>query len=276
MKFGERLTAAMAECGQVCVGIDPHASLLASWGLPDTAEGVREFSLTVVRELAGQVPAVKPQSAFYERHGAAGISALEETLAACRDAGLISILDVKRGDIGSTMGGYADAYLRRGAPLEADAITVSPYLGAGSLTPAADLALENGKGLYVLTLTSNPEGASIQHAGEPGQSVARRILEWVGERNVSEMRDGRRVGSIGCVIGATVGSVPAELGLDLTSSGATFLAPGVGAQGGTVADLHEVFGANFGRVLASVSRSVLSAGPGGLAQAAKKVRKMFA
>ena len=144
MSFGERLTAAMRERGSVCVGIDPHASLLTSWGLPDSAAGVREFSLAVVEELAGTVAALKPQSAFFERHGSAGIAALEETLQACRQAGVISILDVKRGDIGSTMGGYADAYLRPGAPLEADAITVSPFLGAGSLDPAADLAIDHG------------------------------------------------------------------------------------------------------------------------------------
>lgn len=271
MNFGERLLGVMGERGQVCVGIDPHAALLASWGLPDTAAGVREFSLAVVEELAGSAAALKPQSAFYERHGAAGIAALEETLAACRELGVISILDVKRGDIGSTMGGYADAYLRPGAPLEADAITVSPFLGPGSLDPAADLALAGGKGLFVLTLTSNPEGLIVQHARNGGTAVAGEVLDWVRRTNVSGTWDGRRVGAIGCVIGATVGSVPRDLGLDLVGSGALCLAPGVGVQGGTAADLRVVFGAAYDRVLASVSRSVLAAGRGGLRAAADAV-----
>ena len=127
----------------------------------------------MVEELAGTAAALKPQSAFFERHGAAGIAALEEVLAACRDAGVLSILDVKRGDIGSTMTAYAEAYLRPGAPLEADAITASPYLGVGSLTPAIDLALTHGKGVFVLALTSNPEGATLQHA-RPGPSAPTR------------------------------------------------------------------------------------------------------
>lgn len=272
MSFGERLTAAMRERGSVCVGIDPHASLLTSWGLPDSAAGVREFSLAVVEELAGTVAALKPQSAFFERHGSAGIAALEETLQACRQAGVISILDVKRGDIGSTMGGYADAYLRPGAPLEADAITVSPFLGAGSLDPAADLAIDHGKGLYVLTLTSNPEGASVQHAVRDRLSVARSVMDWVTLRNSAEGPGDRRVGAIGCVIGATVGNAPSDLGLDLMGSGATFLAPGVGTQGGTASDLRKVFGDAFDRTLASVSRAVLGFGRGHLAAAAGAVR----
>ncbi|HHW82818.1 MAG TPA: orotidine-5'-phosphate decarboxylase, partial [Actinomycetales bacterium] len=162
--FGARLYAAMRERGPLCVGIDPHASLLDAWGLPDTPEGLREFSLTVVDQLGGIVPALKPQSAFFERHGSAGVAVLEEVLAAARDAGVATILDVKRGDIGSTMSGYAEAYLRPGAPLEADSITLSPYLGPGSLDPAVRLAREHGKGVFVLALTSNPEGASVQHA----------------------------------------------------------------------------------------------------------------
>jgi len=178
--FGVSLAEAMDAHGPLCVGIDPHRTLLESWGLPDTPQGLREFALRTVDALGGRVAAVKPQSAFFERHGGAGVTVLEEVLAALRDIGTMSILDVKRGDIGSTMGGYAQAYLLDEAPLAADAITVSPYLGYGSLKPALDLADAAGRGVFVLALTSNPEGAGIQRArmgeGLRSRSVAADIV----------------------------------------------------------------------------------------------------
>ena len=256
--FGVRLARLMAERGPVCAGIDPHAGLLQAWGLPDDAAGLREFSLRTVDALADRVAAFKPQSAFYERHGSAGVAALEETLAACRQAGVPAIADVKRGDIGSTMDGYAQAYLADGAPLAADAITVSPYLGYGSLAPALDLARSTGRGVFVLALTSNPEGPELQHVGG-GQSVAKRVVEAVAEWN-------RRLtphdpGSFGLVVGATTADAASRLGIDLAAFPGLFLAPGVGAQGAGGAELAAVFGAGLGRVLASASRSILSKGP---------------
>lgn len=268
MNFGGRLMAAMWLKGQVCVGIDPHPSLLAAWGLPDDVGGLRDFSLRVVDELAGSVAALKPQSAFFERHGSAGIAVLEEVLAACRAAGVISILDVKRGDIGSTMDGYAAAYLQPGAPLEADAITVSPYLGAGSLMPALDLAKQHGKGIFVLALTSNPEGHTVQHARDAatGMSVAEQIVQWAGEQN----RGYSPAGPVGLVVGATVGDAVRELGIDLAAANGVLLAPGFGAQGAGPADLARVFGDARELVLASLSRSVLEAGPGMMQEMATK------
>jgi len=183
--FGTRLRAALDQYGPLCVGIDPHASLLKSWGLPDDVTGLREFSLTVVDALGGQVAALKPQSAFFERFGSAGVAVLEQVIAACRAAGTLCIVDAKRGDIGSTMAGYADAYLAEGSPLAGDAVTISPYLGFGSLEPVIDLAIANGRGVFVLCLTSNPEGASVQHAVNPvsGLSVASQIAAAAGEVN---------------------------------------------------------------------------------------------
>ena len=176
--FGARLAAAMDERGPLCVGIDPHRELLEAWGLGDDAAGLRDFCLRVVEAVGGRVAAVKPQSAFFERHGAAGIAVLEQTLAALRECGTPAVLDVKRGDIGSTMAGYAQAYLVDGAPLAADAITVSPYLGYGSLAPALEAAAASGRGVFVLALTSNPEGAGVQHArGADGRSVAAGVVE---------------------------------------------------------------------------------------------------
>ena len=165
-RFGARLAAAMAEHGPLCVGIDPHPALLEAWGLPDDATGLRRFALTVAEAVTGHVAAVKPQAAFFERHGAAGVAVLEEVLAAVRGSagGTQVVCDAKRGDIGSTMAGYADAYLRDGAPLACDALTVSPFLGVGSLLPAVEAAALARRGLFVLALTSNPEGAEVQHA----------------------------------------------------------------------------------------------------------------
>lgn len=260
-EFGLELSQAMAEKGPLCVGIDPHPALLNAWGLSDDAVGLREFSLRVVEAMAGQVAAVKPQSAFFERHGSKGIAVLEQTLEALQQAGLLSILDVKRGDIGSTMAGYAQAYLSDESSLAADAITLSPYLGFGSLSAAIELAQQNNRGVFVLDLTSNPEGASVQHArGADGVAVAATICQGVAQANKAAI-DAGQLGSIGMVVGATVGDAVANLGLDLAASGGPLLAPGVGAQGAGAPELEQVFTNARPQVLASTSRGVLKVGP---------------
>jgi orotidine-5'-phosphate decarboxylase len=253
--FGARLAAAMQARGQLCVGLDPHGHLLAEWGLPDSPEGLRRFSRTVLDAVSEECAAVKPQSAFYERHGAAGTAVLEEVLDICRRRGLLTVLDVKRGDIGSTMGAYAAAFLADGAPLSADSITVSPYLGYGSLRPALDLARATGRGVWVLGLTSNPEGADVQLVGEP--SVAARVVAAVAQDNAGLVP----FGDVGLVVGATLPAPPAELGIDLVGSGAPVLAPGVGAQGAGAADVARTFEGLQERVLVPISRGVLAAGP---------------
>ncbi|WP_051281347.1 orotidine-5'-phosphate decarboxylase [Actinomyces slackii] len=261
LPFGARLSEAMDAHGPLCVGIDPHPGLLRAWGLADSPAGLRDFTLRTTEALAGRVAAVKPQSAFFERHGSAGIAVLEEALAALRDGGTLSILDVKRGDIGSTMAGYAQAYLGDG-PLAADAVTLAPYLGYGALAPALELAESNQRGVFVLALTSNPEGAAVQHARDPqGLPVARSIAEAAGISNAPARAAGI-LGSVGLVVGATIGSAVADLGIDLRASGGALLAPGVGAQGAGARELERVFGAARRQVLASTSRAVLGAGPG--------------
>ncbi|WP_127128041.1 orotidine-5'-phosphate decarboxylase [Georgenia sp. SYP-B2076] len=253
----------MSAHGPVCVGIDPHPGLLERWGLADDVASLRRFSLTVVDALAGRVAALKPQSAFFERHGSRGIAVLEEVLVRARDADTLTVLDVKRGDIGSTMAGYADAYLRDGSPLAADAITLSPYLGFGSLRPALDLARANGRGVFVLALTSNPEGAGVQHAGGAGLSVAGQMVAGARGENADAAASGDDgpLGPVGLVVGATTGSAVRDLGLDLAAVRGPLLAPGVGAQGAGPAELAEVFGDARDQVLASTSRAVLGAGP---------------
>jgi orotidine-5'-phosphate decarboxylase len=252
--FGARLRAAMDSLGPLCVGIDPHPSLLASWGLSDDVKGLEAFSRTVGEALAGRVAAVKPQSAFFERFGSRGIAVLESVIRQLRGSGSLVILDVKRGDIGSTAAAYADAYLDPASPLCADAITVSPYLGFGSLRPIVDKARENGLGAFVLALTSNPEGASVQRAVvADGRTVAQTIIDEISQVNagVSPM------GDIGVVVGATVGPTGHSL-IDLNGP---ILAPGLGAQGGRAEDLRTVFGNALDLVLPSWSREVLAAGP---------------
>lgn len=258
--LGVRLAAAMEDHGPLCVGIDPHPQLLRAWGLPVDASGLRTFALTCVEALSGNAAMVKPQSAFFEEYGTAGTAVLEEVLAGFRESGTLTLLDVKRGDIGSTMAAYARAYLSDSSPLRADAITVNPFLGYASLRPAIDLVPSTGRGVFVLALTSNPEGPAVQHAVRDGRSVAGQIVEEVTRDNAPAVARGE-MGSIGLVVGATVGGAVRELGLDLAAAGGPLLAPGLGAQGASAEDVRRAFAGATSRVLASSSREVLSAGP---------------
>jgi orotidine-5'-phosphate decarboxylase len=272
--FGARLAEAVAAHGPLCAGIDPHRELLAAWGLNDDPAGLERFARATVAALAGEVAILKPQSAFFERHGSAGVAVLERVLADARDAGTLVLLDVKRGDIGSTMGGYADAYLADGSPLAADAVTLSPYLGFGSLGPALDAAAASGRGIFVLARTSNPEGgqvqtAQVQTAAPGGHSVAQAMVDGAAAVNAGQAP----LGSVGVVIGATH-----DHGLELGGLNGPVLAPGLGAQGGTPADLTARFAGVAGVVLPSVSRAVLRKGPdqGALRAAARSWRAALA
>ena len=262
--FGARLHAAVEDRGPLCAGIDPHESLLHGWGLDPDVAGLERFALTAAEALAPRVSVVKPQSAFYERFGSRGIAVLERVVATCRDAGALVLLDVKRGDIGSTTQAYADAYLDPASPIAADAITASPYLGVGSLGPMVETARKHGTGVFVLALTSNPEGAEVQEARSPAgdRPVADVVLDHLRVLNAAA----EPLGSFGAVVGATVDPG----GHDLSING-PILAPGYGAQGGTDADLVRVFGPNLGHVLPSTSRELLGAGPDGLADAADRL-----
>jgi orotidine-5'-phosphate decarboxylase len=270
--FGARLRAAMDERGPLCVGIDPHASLLIDWGVGDDLDGLRRFTEAVVEALASSVAVLKPQMAFYERFGSRGIAVLEEAVAHARSRGALVLLDAKRGDIGSTMDAYAD-YLRPDHPLAVDAMTVSPYLGPGSLQPAVDTARLHGGGLFVLARTSNPDAGTFQHALVGDRSVAQVVVDTVRGWNtpgwvvgdplpdIAAVRDvasrfGAGTGSFGVVVGATL----RDLDVDLDGLGGPILAPGLGAQGGSVADLRRLFGTGRA-VVPTVSRDVLAAGP---------------
>jgi len=254
--FGARLRKALDTRGPLCVGVDPHASLLGSWSLPDSVAGLERFALTVVEALAERVAVLKPQSSFFERFGSAGIAVLERTIAEARSAGALVILDAKRGDIGSTVEAYADAYLDPSSPLFADALTVSPYLGFGSLEPFFARAEQHGCGVFVLAFTSNPEGASVQRAlTDKGDTVGASILAQAAARNGAAVP----MGPIGAVIGATLTSD--SIPYDLAALNGALLAPGLGAQGARPEDLREVFGDALTNVVPSMSREVLRSGP---------------
>jgi orotidine-5'-phosphate decarboxylase len=264
--FGARVHAAVRERGPLCAGIDPHAALLHEWGLGDDAAGLERFALTAGEALAPRVAVVKPQSAFYERFGSRGIAVLERLVALCRDAGALVLLDVKRGDIGSTTQAYADAYLDPASPLAVDAITASPYLGFGSLGPMIDTARKHDAGLFVLALTSNKEGPEVQEARTSDGTVADVVLD-----RLRALNDGAvPLGSFGAVVGATI-----ERGGHRLDVNGPILAPGYGAQGGTVDDLRRIFGAGVGHVLPSTSRELLRTGPAGLADAADRLNETF-
>src|SRR4030095_16699816 len=182
--YGERLAALVTERGPLCVGVDRRPGVLASWALAADAQGLERCARGMIEALGGIVPVFKPQSAFFEAYGAAGIAVLERTLADIKAAGAISLLDVKRGDIGSTIDAYAAGYLSDGPPLAADAVTLNPYLGFGSLDSAIELADRGGRGVYVLALTSNPEGRQVQHArAADGRTVGQIVIDEVGRRN---------------------------------------------------------------------------------------------
>ncbi|AQT80480.1 orotidine-5'-phosphate decarboxylase [Mycolicibacterium litorale] len=249
--FGSRLAAAIAVRGPLCVGIDPHPELLRAWDLPVTSDGLARFCDICVQAYAG-FAVVKPQVAFFEAYGSAGFAVLEHTTAALRADGVLVLADAKRGDIGSTMAAYAHAWAGDG-PLAADAVTASPYLGFGSLQPLLDLAAANGRGVFVLAATSNPEGASVQRAVTDGHTVAQSIVDAAAAVN----RAGRpQPGSVGVVIGATLDEVP-----DVSELAGPVLVPGVGAQGGRPEALGGLGGARPGQLLPAVSREILRAGP---------------
>ncbi|MDV8023338.1 orotidine-5'-phosphate decarboxylase [Rhodococcus sp. IEGM 1330] len=248
--WSDRVRAAVAARGRLCVGIDPHPALLEAWELPRSADGLEVFAELCVEAFVGEVAIVKPQVAFFEAYGSAGYAVLERTVSVLRDAGTLVIADAKRGDIGTTMDAYAQAWLEPDSPLSSDAVTVSPYLGFDSLGETVDRAVRHQRGLFVLARTSNAEGSALQQAATSnGGSVAQSIVDAASTRNRVD------ADTVGLVVGAT-----RDHGLDLSNYTGPILAPGLGAQGATVADLAEIFRDSRELLLPNSSRGVLAAG----------------
>jgi orotidine-5'-phosphate decarboxylase len=258
LPFQQRFLALAAERSPLCVGIDPAAESLTGWGLPDDALGLRAFCERMVEACAPLVAVVKPQAAFFERHGPAGMEVLRHTVEAVQSQGALVIIDAKRGDISTTAAAYAGAFLGPRSPFGGDAMTLSAYLGLGSLAPFFDVARHWGAGLFVVVRSSNPEGSALQQARLPdGRSVAEHLADEISARNTAEEPDG--LGPIGAVLGATQGREAGSLADRLGKS--LLLVPGIGAQGATVADVRRDFGRHYSRVIPSISRGIARAGP---------------
>ncbi|MDL9947509.1 orotidine-5'-phosphate decarboxylase [Gordonia sp. ABSL11-1] len=262
--FAPRYREVIAERGRLCAGIDPHAALLEEWGLPVSVDGLSRFADICVEALGPTAAVIKPQVAFFEVFGSGGFAVLEKVIRGCQAAGALVLADAKRGDIGSTMQAYATAWLGDASPLCSDAVTLSPYLGFGSLAPAVEAARATERGVFVLARTSNPEGVRIQLADADGRPVGQTVVDAAAEENA----DGSS--TVGLVVGATRAH-----GLDLAGLRGPILAPGLGAQGATPADLAEVFaGADATWLLPASSRGVLRSGPaiGDLRAACERTR----
>ena len=265
--FGVRLAAAIGSRSALCVGIDPHAATLAAWGLGRDEAGLTAFGRVLVDAAAGRAAVVKPQVAFFEAAGVAGYRALDATIRRARDADLLVVADVKRGDIGTTGDDYATAWIDADGPFAADAMTVSPYLGYGSLRGTVDVARRNGAGVFVLAATSNPEARVLQTAvlaegPRAGRSVAAGIVLDVADDNPAE--DDQAIGDVGLVLGATLDLTDFGIGADEIGN-APVLAPGFGAQGARIEDLRALYGSRAEQVLVSESRGLLTDGPDGVA-----------
>jgi orotidine-5'-phosphate decarboxylase len=261
--FSKKLETAFSRSGQLCLGIDPHEQLLDEAGYQQSAEGLYQFSMTMLDAITGTVSIIKPQVSFYERFGSAGFKVLENLCSEASNRGLLVIADAKRGDIGSTMTAYAQAWVGKSAPFLVDALTISPYLGVGSLAETVSMASERGKGLFVLCGTSNPEGESLQMASNGGFSVARQIANEVALLNRVSSQSKTRFGTAGLVIGATVNLESyglSELNSEATGSFAPILSPGFGHQGARLSDAKKIFGLNADKVIYTISRSALRNG----------------
>jgi orotidine-5'-phosphate decarboxylase len=274
-----KLSESFKKYGQLCIGIDPHASLLSEWGLEDNVQGLESFANSVLDSAVGRVGIIKPQVSFFERHGSRGFAVLEKLAERAAQTDLLVIMDAKRGDIGTTMDAYFDAWLGQNAPFVSDALTVSPYLGFGSLKDTLSGALERGKGVFVLAATSNPEGASVQRAALGEKTLAKSIWDSLSEINAVTAAGKAKLGSFGAVLGATLSLQSFGLGavLDGQSNSATpILAPGFGAQGAELSASKQLFGAGAAQVIHSVSRSVLQAGATVLAKSIEAAKAELA
>ena len=262
----EKLALAQSEYGPLCLGIDPAEQTLFDWGLPDSPYGLREFSFSIIAAAEGRVGILKPQVAFFERFGAAGMAALEEVLQAARDSEFLVIADAKRGDVGSTMLGYAQAFFGDDSPLRADALTVSPYLGPTSLSETLGYADDVGAGLFVLAATSNPEAKHLQTAMVGKKTVAARVVE-----------QAKKLGSnCGVVIGAT--QKLSDFGLEAIQDkdvGVPVLAPGFGHQGAKLSDVDAIFGKSAMRVICNVSRGATAAGPQDIVRSIEQLKSQL-
>lgn len=254
--FATRVTQRMNRYGPLCAGIDPSAATLAKCGLPDSADGAYEFGKLIMHAANYEVAVVKPQSAFFERFGSAGVKAIEELAALGREKEVPVLLDVKRGDIDSTADAYAHAYFHPSSPIRVDAITLSPYLGVKALKSSFELAAKYGCGVVVVVRSSNPEGEALQSARmADGRMVWETMAAEITEFN--RLLSSNPIGPIGAVVGATC----KDAGPVVEALPHSFiLSPGIGAQGATIEDCRVRMASARGRILPNVSRELIAGG----------------
>lgn len=253
--FAARLSQKIAEHSPLCVGVDPSAALLKSCNLPNTPEGAFEFGKRVLEAADYRISLLKPQSAFFERFGSAGLKAVEELTALARSREVLVLLDGKRGDIDTTGAAYAEGYFSNTTTLRVDAVTVHVYLGLAALDPFLDIATRAEGGVFVVVRSSNPEGRELQTARlANGETVAENLCREITARNRSH---GDSLGYLGAVVGATCDDAAATVAALPQSF---ILAPGVGAQGATLQDVLTRMPSARGRVLPNVSRAILANG----------------
>lgn len=254
--FADRLIAATEQYGPLCVGIDPHAGRIPDLFGGDTPDGLERWGLAMVEAAIGRAGIVKPQSAFFERHGWQGMRALARILEAARDAGLVVLMDAKRGDIGSTAQGYASAFLAQDAPFPCDALTINPYMGLDTIEPHIAAAEANGKGVIVLARTSNPGSADFQSRHLEGAPLFERIVEALTPM-AERLKGDSGWSGLMLVTGAT-GPDEARR-LRMLAPDALFLVPGYGAQGAGAEEALAGFRKHGNRLVGGVvsaSRSV--------------------
>lgn len=262
MDFGSRLSKSMHEYGPLCVGIDPHRQLLQEWGYNVDAQGAELFAMRMLQAAYGRAAAVKFQLSMFERYGSQGFAVLERALYAARQMHIITIVDCLHGGLPTTISAFSDAYFHPDSPLHADAITMLPYYGARSLMGVIGDALEEQCGVFVASLTSNEEGASLQTAvrqsGEyKGKTVAYGIAHMAQKFNESA----NGMGSVGLIIGATISQWLQDSEVAPASFTGPILSPGYGWQGAEADDLRQVFRGTNGNVLVTVSRGIAKKGP---------------
>jgi orotidine-5'-phosphate decarboxylase len=277
--FSDRLADSIKKQGNpVLVGLDPRLDSLpeafkkeiapSNWA--GIAKAYSLFCRGVIDVVAPLVPAVKPQAAFFEQIGPAGMNALAEVIDYARQKGLLVIFDGKRNDIGSTATAYAQGILGSEEPAKspwgADALTVSPYLGEDSLQPFLETASQRAAGLFVLVKTSNPGGGMFQDLIADGRPLYRHVAEYV-ERKAAETAGECGYGIIGAVVGATYPQQLVELRAAMPH--AWFLVPGFGSQGGTAADTAGAFDASGLGAIVNNSRGIL------FAHSSKKYKDRF-
>ena len=268
MTFATRLNQAIARTGSVtCVGLDPRqASLPApirdavvndhpeAW-----AAAYTQFCCEIIDVVRDLVPCVKPQAAFFERLGPAGMVSLGRVIAHAAESGLIVVTDGKRNDIGTTATAYADAYLgspEHPSPWRSDSLTVSPYLGRDSIEPFVDACDRRGGGIFVLVKTSNPGGGFLQDLKADGKAIYRHVADLITQLNASRL-DEDGYGPIGAVVGATYPEQLAELRAAMPHS--ILLVPGFGAQGGTADDVKAAMDSRGQGAIVNSSRGIIFA-----------------